>query len=97
MLADLERIIVDGDSFFINYDSDERSFSNLDEMVHYYKLVNNEVIIFSLEASNLLNGRIYVVDGTEVDYYNQTMKIPKYPSSISFWDYAIEQGIYYSF
>lgn len=67
-LVSRERIIVDGDSFFVTYDSCEWSLCDLDELVHYYKICTGEVIVFSLKGSKSLNARIYQVDGMEFNY-----------------------------
>lgn len=85
---------MDGDNFFVTYESDDQSLHGLDELFHYYKICHGEVIVFSMEAKKVLNCRIYQVDGIEIDYYNRSMKNPRYHLTDCFWDFETVAGIY---
>lgn len=83
----MKTLVVQGDRFFVFYDSDEGLLYPLDEVIHYYKVKKNEIIIFKLEDNNVLNGRLYQSDGLEIDYYRRTFENPKYTDNDCFWNF----------
>ncbi|KAL8155901.1 hypothetical protein AgCh_001089 [Apium graveolens] len=94
-LGRLDNLFVDGFTFMIRYDSDDRAIIGLDDMVDFYKVRKYEIIVFLLNSNNVLKGRIYQVNIMEADYYWRPVnnrKYPIYPMTEPFWDFENVMG-----
>ncbi|KAK1384285.1 hypothetical protein POM88_022020 [Heracleum sosnowskyi] len=67
-LNDIRKVKVGGESSFVFYNYKRGYFSNLEKFMKYFNLKAGETVIFTMDSSNVLNARIYQVDGKEIDY-----------------------------
>ncbi|KAK1360810.1 hypothetical protein POM88_045284 [Heracleum sosnowskyi] len=67
-LNDIRKVEVGGESSFVFYNYKRGYVSNLEKFMKYFNLKAGETVIFTMDSSNVLNARIYQVDGKEVDY-----------------------------
>ncbi|KAK1354320.1 hypothetical protein POM88_047576 [Heracleum sosnowskyi] len=67
-LNDIRKVEVGGESSFVFYNYKRGYVSNLEKFMKYFNLKAGETVIFTMDSSNVLNARIYQVDGKEIDY-----------------------------
>lgn len=94
-LNDIRILKVGGQSCFILYNYKRGYLANLEKMIGRFKLKGNETMVFTVNSTNVMHGRIYDRDGKEIDYENHAFGIQNNGMSGSFWDveWDLDTGI----
>ena len=70
-LKQIKLLSVGGLSWGVRYRPFPGYIYNLEEMLTYYKLKPKETIIFTLNETDVLYGRVYQCNGAEIDYQSR--------------------------
>lgn len=84
-LMNVDGIEVIGQRWSIVYDADQGSLNNLRGLLELFRVVTNETIIFTMNASKNISARIYQVDGKEIDYVSRMVGNPASKCSGWMW------------
>jgi hypothetical protein len=85
-----------GEGCFIFYNIEHGYISNIKKMLKRFRLKGKETIIFTIDDSSVLYGRIYDIDGKEIDYASRCNGISTTVSSAWLWDvkWSSDTGIF---
>ncbi|KAL1813306.1 hypothetical protein ACET3Z_023371 [Daucus carota] len=64
----MNQIYVGGESWFIFYNERNGYIRNLQDMMKRFNVMEKDAIVFCIDDSNVLTGRIYRSDGMEIQY-----------------------------
>ncbi|KAK1352216.1 hypothetical protein POM88_053480 [Heracleum sosnowskyi] len=85
-LIHMRKFQVYGESWFICYNYIGGYVTNLKLMMDRFKLRPKETIIFTIDKSKMMQGRIYQEDGLEIDYVSRSTYESSEAISNCFWD-----------
>lgn len=85
-LSNIRRLKIAGEGCFIFYNSKGGYISNLEQMLKRFKLKGKETIILTIDNSSVIYGRIYDIDGKEIDYASRCNGISSTVNTGWFWN-----------
>ncbi|KAK1378495.1 hypothetical protein POM88_025239 [Heracleum sosnowskyi] len=85
-LKNINALEIGGKRVFIFYNYTGGYLTNLERMMDYFKLRQRETIIFTMNNSSVLSGRIFQPDGKEIDYGCRFLETSDDEFSIWFWN-----------
>lgn len=85
-MNDIRIVQVAGGSCFVFYSIEGGYIANIDKIMRQFNLKAKETIIFTMDNSNVLHGRIYQEDGKEIDYSRCSSRSPKRSMTRCLWE-----------
>lgn len=85
-LKRMKKLQIAGKEWCIAYNNFEGYLTNLEAMMENLKLTPRETIIFTMNNSNVLYGRIFQEDGKEIDYSRSCSILSNHGINNWFWD-----------
>lgn len=82
--------MVEGDSWFIFYNSTGGYLSNMKRMMTHFNLRPKETIIFKMNNTNVIYARIYEEDGKELNYATRSANMSTATVKTWFWNVNCE-------
>ena len=91
----MNQIYVAGESWFIFYNERNGYIRNLEDMMKRFDVMEKDAIVFCIDDSNVLTGRIYRSDGMEISYQRNEQNMQH--TSLHDWflrpDIEFESGV----
>lgn len=70
-MSEVNRIEIGGEQRFIFYSFIGGYLANIFQILDHFHVCPKETVIFTMDNSTILHGRVYQEDGREIDYTNR--------------------------
>ncbi|KAK1363549.1 hypothetical protein POM88_039110 [Heracleum sosnowskyi] len=82
----INELEVCGERWTVLYNYTDGYVAKLEKMIERFNLRINETVVFKFNDTNVLYGRIYKMDGKEIDYENRSADISENGNGNWLWD-----------